>query len=175
MMNGSAVIKNVNFINFEIGGSNAFMYGGLIRNMDGSSSLSNCYFEGSITARGNGVDVARIGVIGAKFGLGTIENCIFNVSFGSVALNSDTNAHANPRAMIARWFAGDVKNCIVYKDALNGANVYAAGNGDGAGEKYADAFKTDAELKAVSTYNETWTGWVIEEGKLPRLKTAKDN
>lgn len=169
MMDGTANLSNVNFVNFEIGGEAAFQFGGLIREVNGNASVKNCYFEGSITARGS-ANVARIGVIGSKWGNGSIENCIFNVGMGDAALSSDM--HANPRAMIARWFNGTVAECVVNRDLLNGAKVYAAGNGDGASDKYTAAFKTEAQLKSVETFNESWSGWVLTENEYPQIRNA---
>lgn len=169
MMDGTANLSNVNFVNFEIGGEAAFQFGGLIREVNGNASVKNCYFEGSITARGS-ANVARIGVIGSKWGNGSIENCIFNVGMGDAALSSDM--HANPRAMIARWFNGTVAECVVNRDLLNGAKVYAAGNGDGASDKYTAAFKMEAQLKSVETFNESWSGWVLTENEYPQIRNA---
>ena len=51
-----------------------------------------------------------------------------------------------------------------------------AAPGDGAsGEKYAEAFKTDEELKTAATYDGWNTDvWVIADGEYPRLRTAWD-
>ena len=74
--------------------------------------------------------------------------------------------------MIARWFNGTVAECVVNRDLLNGAKVYAAGNGDGASDKYTAAFKTEAQLKSVETFNESWSGWVLTENEYPQIRNA---
>ncbi len=161
---GLTVVENVNFIGFDINGSNSFMYGGLIRQIDGSASIRNCYFEGTISARGTGNE-AYIGSIGAKFGGGVIENCVFNVGLGDVAPNSSANS--NPRIMVARWIGGEVKNCIAFKDAVSSPVHAAPGDGFSA-DKYASAFKTEEQIKTAATFD-GWTAWVAVDGELPRL------
>lgn len=172
MLDGLTVIQNVNFTGFDIGGTSAFMYGGIIRHIDGSASVKNCYFEGIISAPGNGNE-AYIGPIGAKFGGGSIENCIFNVGFGERTMSGNKNA--NPRAMIARWIGGNVKNCFAFKDSINGANVSAAPGDGNSADKCASSFKTTEELETPSTYDDSWSAWVIEDGQLPRVRTGWDN
>ena len=140
------------------------MYGGLIRQIDGSASIRNCYFEGTISARGTGNE-AYIGSIGAKFGGGVIENCVFNVGLGDVAPNSSANS--NPRIMVARWIGGEVKNCIAFKDAVSSPVHAAPGDGFSA-DKYASAFKTEEQIKTAATFD-GWTAWVAVDGELPRL------
>lgn len=164
MLVGLTVVENVNFVGFDINGSNTFMYGGLIRQIDGSASIRNCYFEGTISARGTGNE-AYIGSIGAKFGGGVVENCVFNVGLGEVAPNA--NANSNPRIMVARWIGGEVKNCIAFKDAVSSPVHAAPGDGFSA-DKYASAFKTDSELKTAATFD-GWTAWVAVDGEYPRL------
>ncbi len=169
MLDGASVIENINFVNFDLGAEDNIMYGGLIYNMNGGSTLRNCYFEGIISAKGNGNE-AYFGAIGVQWNA-TVENCVFNVGMGD--RTPSDNKNANPRTMIGRWIMGNVKNCVSYD--ISGGKMFAA-PGDGAsGEKYAEAFKTDEELKTAATYDGWNTDvWVIADGEYPRLRTAWD-
>ncbi len=162
MINGLGIVQNVNFIDFTLGGSDGFTHGGLIREVNGSAVVRNCYFEGVITARG-----AWVGTIGSKWSENaTIENCIFNVELKGAA----TAATSNPRLAIGRWFNGEVKNCF----AVKVDNVFAAGNGNTNEEKYAEALKTLDDLKKDTSYDDSWeTAWVIINGQLPVLKNVR--
>jgi hypothetical protein len=168
MMDGTSNFTSVSFIGMVISGS--CIHGGFIQKMDGSSYMQNCFFDVTMETRG-----IRMGVIGQKFGGGSISNCVFKINFGNTSTLAGAY-NANPRAAIARYYNGTISSNLIDRTALGAAygKVYAFGTGDAGGESLSAGFKTQTELQTAATFDATWTAWVTGDGIYPRLRTAWD-
>ncbi|MDE7168372.1 MAG: Ig-like domain-containing protein [Clostridia bacterium] len=113
---------------------------------------------------------------------GTVENCIFDITFSGSANQCALVHHNNNGTMrnvivkvsceadvsgqkFPAWFESPNNGTVENVFLLKGNGSYSATNGA--------TEKTEAQLKSAATFDESWEeGWVIIDGQMPVLKGA---